>query len=90
MEEDIQQDVPHNTLAHRTGDDIADRAIQRFLGQCVEIRPQLLLFYPPALSQPGEALRASGPSAKLLLLVAAACLFAGVLIAVLVMKVLSH
>src|SRR5215216_4668188 len=32
MQDEIQQDVPHDTLAHRTGDDIADRAVQRFLG----------------------------------------------------------
>jgi serine/threonine-protein kinase len=53
---------------------------------------------PKVVSASGELSAASlrrpanvaGPSAKLLLLVAAACLFAGVLIAVLVMKVLAH
>jgi serine/threonine-protein kinase len=38
---------------------------------------------------PVELAKGSGPSAKLLVIVAAACLFAGVLIAVLVMKALS-
>ena len=42
-----------------------------------------------AASQRNPAARGVGPSAKLLVLVAAACLFAGVLIAVLVMKVLA-
>jgi serine/threonine-protein kinase len=44
------------------------------------------------LAAPGSgtgAVEGGGPSAKLLVIVAAACLFAGVLIAVLVMKVLS-
>jgi hypothetical protein len=41
-------------------------------------------------SQRSPAVRGPGPSAKLLVVVAAACLFAGVLIAVLVMRVLSH
>ena len=42
-------------------------------------------------SQRTPSIRAGGgPSAKLLVLVAAACLFAGVLIAVLVMQVLAH
>src|SRR5215217_5849988 len=50
MQDEIQQDVPHDTLTHRTGDDIADRAVQRFLSQGVEISPHLALFYPPALS----------------------------------------
>jgi hypothetical protein len=40
------------------------------------------------VSRPGG--RSAGPSAKLLVVVAAACLCAGVLIAVLVMKVLAH
>ncbi len=43
-----------------------------------------------AASQRDPATRGVGPSAKLLVLVAAGCLFAGVLIAVLVMKVLAH
>jgi eukaryotic-like serine/threonine-protein kinase len=43
-----------------------------------------------AASQRNPAARGAGPSAKLLVLVAAACLFAGVLIAVLVMKVLAN
>jgi serine/threonine-protein kinase len=42
---------------------------------------------PAALQSP--AARGAGPSTKLLIMVAAACLFAGVLIAVVVMKVLS-
>jgi serine/threonine-protein kinase len=71
-------------------------ALRRFGGAAAKALPPVGPREPAssgelkALSQPGEALRASGPSAKLLLLVAAACLFAGVLIAVLVMKVLSH
>jgi hypothetical protein len=43
-----------------------------------------------ASSANGVSTRANGPSAKLLLGVAAACLLAGVLIAVMVMKVLAH
>ncbi len=42
-----------------------------------------------ASSQRSPAAPASGPSARLLVIVAAACLFAGVLIAIVVMKVLS-
>jgi len=53
-EKSIQQDVPHDTLAVRTGDDVADCAVQCFLGQCVEISTHLLLFYRPALSQVGD------------------------------------
>jgi serine/threonine-protein kinase len=41
-------------------------------------------------AQRSPSLRSSGPSTRLLVLVAAACLFAGVLIAVLVMKVLAN
>ncbi|HYQ17163.1 MAG TPA: serine/threonine protein kinase, partial [Polyangiaceae bacterium] len=43
-----------------------------------------------APSQALAAARGAGPSTKLLILVAAGCLFAGVLIAVVVMKVLAH
>jgi hypothetical protein len=43
-----------------------------------------------ATSQRSPAARGSGPNAKLLVSVAAVCLLAGVLIAVVVMKVLAH
>jgi eukaryotic-like serine/threonine-protein kinase len=70
-------------------------ALRSFGGAAAKALPSLGPTPPAAgaelsvASQRSPAATAGGPSARLLVIVAAACLFAGVLIAVVVMKVLS-